>query len=89
MDEDRFRTAERRTSDRVPLGAAVSMRLEAQSIAGFGDDVSPAGILFLTNEPLRVFVRYADDDGEHEREGRLVRVQRMNDAGSGFAVAFD
>jgi hypothetical protein len=65
------------------------MRLEDQAIEGFGDNVSPAGILFLTNGAVRVVVRYADTEGQHERRGRLVRVQRMNDAASGFAIAFD
>ena len=82
-------TADRRTSDRQELEAPVRMSLELEHISGVSDNLSPAGLLFFTQEPIRVKVEM-DQGGEMKSfTGRLIRVQQMNEETTGLAVEFD
>ena len=81
---------DRRRSERQAHQAGLTLRLTTDSIRGITDNLSQIGVLFFSQEPLRVEVEVVDGDGEtHVRTGRLVRVQRMSEANTGFAVEFD
>ena len=83
------RTADRRSSAREEVRAPVRMTLELDHVAGVSDNLSPAGLLFLTSDPIRVRVEL-DQGGELRTfEGRLIRVHQMNEETTGLAVEFD
>ncbi len=82
-------TSDRRSSDREELEAPVRMSLELGHIGGVSDNLSPAGVLFFTEDPIRVRLEI-DKGGETQSfQGRLIRVQQMNEATTGLAVEFD
>ena len=56
-------TADQRRSDRRALEAPVAMRLETGVLAGLSDNISSAGLLFFTDEPLRVTIEVQEPDG--------------------------
>ena len=83
-------TSDRRTSDREELEAPVRMSLEMEHVSGLSDNLSPAGLLFFTREPIRVRVELAQEEGAPRTyRGRLIRVQQMNEDTTGLAVEFD
>lgn len=80
---------DRRRSERVPLRAPVEMIVETGQLVGTTDNLSTIGVLFFSQEPLRVSIRVDVDGEEQTFAGRLVRVQRMSDQSTGFAVEFE
>ncbi len=82
-------TAEQRRADRDELEAPIRMRLETDYIAGQSDNISRVGLMFFTDEPLRVSVEVTEKGERKTYRGRLVRVQRMNETNTGLAIEFD
>lgn len=82
-------TADQRRTDRTSLEAAVTMHLETSTLAGLSDNISRAGLLFFTGEPVRVRVEVHDPAGSRSYSGRLIRLQRMSESSTGLAVEFD
>ena len=80
----RARRFERRTLD-----APLTIQLETTRIEGTADNVSRVGLMLYTDEPLRVTVQVEGFQGGRPLEGRLIRVQRMDDEVTGFAIEFD
>ena len=78
-----------RSSERRALEAPVRMRLVTRDLQGTSDNVSRAGLLFFSDEPLRVELELEVDGAPKTFVGRLVRVQRMNETRTGVAVEFD
>ena len=65
------------------------MRVENPEIQGVTDNLSKVGMLFFSQEPVRVTLE-VDEEGTTQRyTGKLVRVQRMKETSTGFAVEFD
>jgi hypothetical protein len=89
MKDDSTRTSDQRRTNRKDVEAPVTMRLETDQLAGLTDNISRAGLLFFTDEPLRVTVEVEDAAGRRTLRGRLIRLQRMNDTATGLAVEFD
>ncbi len=81
--------AERRGATRRALESPVRMRIEVDTLEGMSDNISTVGLMFFTDEPLRVTVEIGEPGGTRTYSGRLVRVQRMNDTNTGLAVEFD
>jgi hypothetical protein len=83
------RTADQRAAERRTLAAPLTLRFEVDQLTGESDNISRAGVLFFTDEPLRVTVEVIEDGKPRTLTGRLVRAQRMNDTNTGIAVEFD
>ena len=82
-------TAERRRADRDASEASILLKLETRSLTGVNDNFSSAGLLFFTEEPIRVTVEVSTAGGTETYSGRLVRAQRMGESSTGIAVEFD
>ena len=82
-------TADQRRSPRRPVEAPVRMTLDAGALAGVSDNVSGIGLMFFSEEPLRVTVELQEDGETKTYQGRLVRAQRMNETTTGYAIEFD
>ena len=82
-------TADRRSTERRAVEAELLLEIQTEAIQGVTDNLSQIGVLFFSEEPLRVRVEV--DDAGHKRTytGRLVRLQRMSERNTGFAVEFD
>lgn len=80
---------EQRRKTRNPLNATVTMRFDPSGVEGTADNMSSVGLMFFTDDALRVTVEFEEDGKVHTRQGRLVRVQRMNDTNTGVALEFD
>lgn len=89
MNHKSSQTADQRRTNRKDLEAPVTMHLETQQLAGLTDNISKAGLLFFTDEPVRVTVEVSDDAGTRTLRGRLIRLQRMSETATGLAVEFD
>lgn len=81
--------AERRGADRRATEAPLQLILDAQTLDGRTDNVSEMGILFFSDEALRVTVSWEDGGTRRTRKGRLVRAQRVDETRLGLAVEFD
>ena len=88
-DQPSTKLDEQRRSARRAVEAPVLMRIETECLEGVSDNASSAGIMFFTDQPLRVSVEVSEGDSSRTYHGRLVRVQRMSDTNTGLAVEFD
>jgi hypothetical protein len=88
-DRDTTGTADQRRTNRKALEAQVSMRLETDHVVGQSDNISRAGILFYSDQPIRVTIEVAEPSGLRTYHGRLIRLQRISDTNTGLAVEFD
>lgn len=82
-------TADQRRDSREALEAQVTMRIETVTAQGQSDNVSRAGILFYTDEPIRVSIEVSGPSGPRVHNGRLIRLQRISESNTGMAVEFD
>jgi hypothetical protein len=82
-------TADQRRTRRKSLESTVTMRLETDSLVGQGDNISLAGLLFYSDQPLRVAVEVEQGGTSRTYHGRLIRLQRISDSSTGLAVEFD
>lgn len=80
---------ERRAAPRQDKQLPVRLQLDATALSGTSENISGVGILFFTDDSLRVTVEIEEDGRTRTRSGRLVRVQRMTLDSTGFAVEFD
>jgi hypothetical protein len=81
--------ADQRRADRRALEAPVRMHIDSGDLEGMSDNFSSAGIMFFTEEPIRVTVEVSEPEGPRTYHGRIVRLQRMNDSNTGLAIEFD
>lgn len=88
-DRDNTGTADQRRTHRRTLEAQVTMRLETGALSGQSDNISRAGLLFFSDQPIRVTVEVVEATGPRIYQGRLIRLQRISDASTGLAVEFD
>ena len=82
-------TKDQRRQTRDSVETQVTLRLETDAVEGVSDNLSEAGIMFFTDEPLRCTVEVKTEDGSRSFGGRIVRVQRMSEENTGLAVEFD
>ena len=74
---------------RLPADGAVRVLIHTDDLQGQTENVSSAGVLLLSDEPVRVSVEFGGGSADQLRSGRLVRIQRMDDGRFGLAVEFD
>lgn len=82
-------SANRRRAERQPHEARLTLKLKTEAIEGITDNLSNIGVLFFSEEPLHVEVEVQSGDEVKSYTGRLVRLQRMSERNTGFAVEFD
>jgi hypothetical protein len=83
-------TADQRRTERKFHEAPVTMHLDTHALNGLSDNISRAGLLFFTEEPVRVKVEVREQGGgSRTYAGRLIRLQRMSESSTGLAVEFD
>jgi hypothetical protein len=75
-----------RRDPRIELDGDVTIRIEASTLTGSGQNISQQGVYFLAEGPVPVTVCVA---GRGEVRGRLVRVESRGDGQCGIAVRFD
>ncbi|HJO26660.1 MAG: hypothetical protein CMK00_08860 [Planctomycetes bacterium] len=80
---------ERRVDGRRACHGSLRLRVDSPHLAGQAENISETGILFFTNQPLRVTVEVEEDGVLSSRSGRLVRAQRVGGDSTGWAVEFD
>ncbi|MHC4262317.1 MAG: PilZ domain-containing protein [Planctomycetota bacterium] len=89
LDEIVSRGRRRRRQDRRVLDVPVEVEFVDHSGAGRTRDLSQSGLLFVSDDRVRVRVSF-EVDGEHVvREGRLVRAQPMAGGKTAYALQFD
>jgi hypothetical protein len=81
--------ADQRRAPRRALEVPIRLRVVGQGVAGITDNVSGVGLMFFTDEPLRVVVELEQDGRSVSYAGRLVRAQKMSATTTGFAIEFD
>lgn len=82
-------TADQRRTNRRDIEAAVTMRLETTALEGQSDNISRAGLLFYSDQPVRVTVEVMEPSGLRTYRGKLIRLQRISESNTGLAVEFD
>lgn len=87
--DDRIQTDDRRKSDRQAAQNEVRMLLETTDLAGPAENISSTGVMFFSDEQLRVSVEIDENGTTTQRSGRLVRAQRMQGDSVAWAVEFD
>jgi hypothetical protein len=80
---------DRRRNLRVPTRGQVRITIETRELTGRADNVSQTGVLFFSDDDLRVMVQVGDGGDQRSIPGRLVRAQRMRGDHFGWAVEFD
>jgi hypothetical protein len=80
---------ERRRGNRRESRGTVQVTVETRELAGELENVSPSGVLFLSEDAVRVVIEFTDRGTVEKRSGRLVRAQRMSGDTVGWAVEFD
>ena len=88
-DKRETRVGERRRGRREPLTGRLRLFMEAQSIEGEADNASRSGVLFFTDEDLRVEVEFEEKGQRVRKRGRLVRCERIRGTRCGWAVEFE
>ena len=83
------RPPERRKSSRRSDDILLEVAFDSKSIAGRAEQISAAGVFFFAHEPVRVTLKLVQDGHEQSYPGRLVRVERLSEHTTGFAVEFE
>jgi hypothetical protein len=82
-------TGERRASNRVSAENRVRLFLDGLELEGRSENLSHRGVLFYTDEPVRVTIELEEDGVMMRRTGQLTRLQSMRGESTGWAVEFD
>ncbi len=82
-------SGERRKAARRSDDILLEVALDTRSIAGRAEQISADGVFFFAHDPLRVTIKLVQDGHEQSYPGRLVRVERLSEHTTGFAVEFE
>ncbi|MCB9913753.1 MAG: PilZ domain-containing protein [Planctomycetes bacterium] len=82
-------TSDRRRGKRSATEAKVHVQIDTQSLDGTASNLSNTGILFFTDEEVKVTIEVKDATGTHQYRGNLVRCERIKGNHRGWAVEFD
>ena len=80
---------ERRAVVRSSASSPMRITLVNPRFEGRADNLSNAGVFFFSPDRLRVTVEVEEDGQLLEHTGFLVRVQRMSEETTGYAIEFD
>ena len=89
MPPDSSNSPDHRAQPRKSHKGVVSVRPGQAALNGVSENLSDEGIMFYTEEDLRVTVEYEGPEGPCKRSGRIVRVNRVGEQETGMAVEFD
>ena len=76
-----------RRAERVEFEGTVIIRVDSEAIVGSGQNVSPQGVFFVSEVPIKVKVEIPGRAGI--MTGELVRIENMGAGAVGIAVKFD
>ena len=89
-DPQAVSTSDRRRETREPSSDRVSITIETPELDGQASNVSKSGILFFTDDDVKVQVTLIDAEGQERTvAGHLVRCERIKGNHRGWAVEFD
>ena len=88
-DQRATEVGERRRSTRRDSELQISIDIDSRTIGGQAENISAAGVFFFSHEPLHVTVRMQQDGRTQSYPGRLVRVERLSQETTGFAIEFE
>ena len=88
-DDLRTHTGERRRDRRLTAEGTIRIRVGDQELTGITENLSTSGVLFVTEDALRVTVEFEEDGMIKRLPGRVVRTQRMQGGATGWAVQLD
>lgn len=80
---------ERRRSKRHQIQGKVALSIETTAVDGRLENRSQTGILFFTDQPVRVVVELEENGVLQRRTGILARCERIQGDRRGWAVEFD
>lgn len=80
---------ERRESTRRSVDVNLRVVLDSDEIRGRAENISQAGVFFFSGDHLRVTVHIEQEGDSRPYSGRIVRVERLSDDSTGFAIEFD
>lgn len=82
-------SGERRRARRQSFRGRVRVEIFEQALRGPCDNISDVGMLFSSDEQLRVRVLLEGDEGQWTESGQLARLKRLSEARAGYAIEFD
>ena len=88
-DPNNSATGERRDGTRVNAENRVRVFMDGLELEGRSENISHSGVLFYTDEPVKVTVELEEDGVMMRRSGQLTRMQSMRGESTGWAVEFD
>ncbi len=88
-DRQGAETQERRQDERCESQVGITVTADSTAFLGHAQNVSRAGVFFFSGDQLRVTVELERDGETVSRQGHLVRVERINEETTGFAIEFD
>lgn len=88
-DDNNTSVGERRRATRRDSEVELEIQLDASTLRGQAENISTAGVFFFSTDPLNVRVRVYDSASSKEYTGKLVRVERLSQETTGYAIEFD
>jgi len=80
---------DRRRGTRRESTATLQVRFETESVGGLAENISTAGVFFFSPDRVRVSVEVVDNGQSRTYTGRIVRMEPVSEANTGFAIEFD
>ena len=80
---------DRRRNNRRSSEVDLRIEVAAREISGRAENISQAGVFFFSGDSLRVNVHMEQEGETRSYPGRIVRVERLSDESTGFAIEFD
>ncbi len=88
-DPQGLSTPDRRREQRMTSSDAVKIHIQTADLDGVASNLSSSGILFFTDDELKVSVEVVSDGEAKTLTGHLVRCERIKGNHRGWAVEFD
>lgn len=88
-EEKSTSVGERRRASRRDADVHLEVQIDSESIHGQAENISAAGVFFFSRDPLKVTVKLHDGVTSQSYSGKLVRVERLSQETTGFAIEFD
>lgn len=80
---------DRRRGTRRESAATLHVRFETDRVGGLAENISAAGVFFFSPDRVRVSIEVVDNGQSKTYTGRIVRMEPVSDANTGFAIEFD
>ena len=80
---------ERRRALRRDADLVLRVQVDPVELGGRAENLAQAGVFFFSQGALRVTVEIEQDGERRQYPGQLVRVERMSEETTGYAIEFD